>query len=126
MGTHRIAALAGVAAAVSLTAGCATMAPPTDEISNADLAIKKAEQANAPQYSPLEMRLAREKLEQARDLSRSEDNDELMKARRLAEEALVQAQLAEAVANNERAMANKAEAEKTIATLRDEISREQK
>ncbi len=126
MRTYRISALAGVAAAVTLMVGCATMAPPTDELANAELAVRKAEQANAPQYSPLEMRVAREKLQEARDLSRSEQNDDLIKGRRLAEDALVQAQLAEAVANKERAKANLAEAQQTIDTLRDEISRGQK
>lgn len=125
MRTHRFTALSGVTLAVALAAGCATLAPPTDEISNAELAVRKAEQANAPQYSPLEMRVAREKLQEARDLSRSEANKDLIKARRLAEDALVQAQLAESVANKERALASRAEAERTIDTLRDEINRGQ-
>ena len=125
MRTHRFTRHAGAAAALALAAGCATMAPPTDEIANAELAVRKAEQADAPQFSPLEMRVAREKLQEARDLSRSTRNDDLIKARRLAEDALVQAQLAEAVANRERAVASRAEAQRTIDTLRDEIKRAQ-
>jgi len=126
MRRHRFAPLARVAAAVTLAAGCATMAPPTNEIANADLAIKRAEQASASQYAPLEMQLAREKLDQSRDQAQAGGKARLIQARRLAEESLVQAQLAEAVANNERAKANKAEAEKTIESLRDGMDGEQK
>jgi len=114
-----------MAGTVVLVAGCATIAPPNEEIANADLALRKAEQANAPQYSPLEIRVAREKLQEAQTLARSDDKKQLIAARRLAEQSLVQAQLAEAVANKERALANRSEAQKTIDTLREEINRAQ-
>jgi hypothetical protein len=61
----------------------------------ADLALRKAEQADAAHYAPLEMRVARTKLEAARAAMRDDEN---LAARRLAEQAKLDALLAEATA----------------------------
>ena len=50
-------------------------------------------------------------------------NEEYLKARRLAEEALVDARLAESKANSEMAKRNAAELQKTIESLRAEAQR---
>ena len=81
-----------------LTAGlaaCASVPPPESELGQADLALRKAEQADAAHFAPLEMRVARTKLEAARLAMRDEDN---LAARRLAEQAKLDALLAEATA----------------------------
>ena len=44
---------------------CAAVKPPPDAFDNAEQAIKAAVTAGADQYSPVELRFAREKLEEA-------------------------------------------------------------
>ncbi len=81
-----------------LTAGlgaCASVPPPESQMGKADLALRSAEQADAAHYAPLEMRVARTKLEQARAEMREDHN---LEARRLAEQAKLDALLAEATA----------------------------
>ena len=74
---------------------CASVPPPESQMGKADLALRKAEQADAAHFAPLEMRTARTKLEAARAAMREDDN---LEARRLAEQAKLDALLAEATA----------------------------
>ena len=74
---------------------CASVPPPESQMGKADLALRKAEQADAAHFAPLEMRTARTKLEAARAAMRDKDN---LEARRLAEQAKLDATLAEATA----------------------------
>jgi hypothetical protein len=74
---------------------CASVPPPESQMGKADLALRKAEQADAAHFAPLEMRTARTKLEAARAAMRDKDN---LEARRLAEQAKLDAVLAEATA----------------------------
>jgi hypothetical protein len=74
---------------------CASVPPPESQMGKADLALRKAEQADAAHFAPLEMRTARTKLEAARAAMRDKDN---LEARRLAEQAKLDAILAEATA----------------------------
>lgn len=76
-------------------AACASVPPPKAEVGKADLALRKAEQADAAHFAPLEMRTARTKLEAARAAMREKEN---LEARRLAEQSKVDALLAEATA----------------------------
>jgi hypothetical protein len=76
-------------------AACASVPPPKSEVGKADLALRKAEQADAAHFAPLEMRTARTKLEGARAAMREGEN---LEARRLAEQAKLDALLAEATA----------------------------
>src|SRR4029434_8956684 len=78
--------------------GCSTIGPPKDSVAAADLAVREANKSKAPQYSPLELRRATCKLDESK---RAMDKEEYIRARRLAEEALVDAQLAEAKAASE-------------------------
>ena len=100
--------------------GCSSVQPPTATISQAQLAIRQADQSKASQYAPLELRKAQEKIAQAEKAMR---NEEYLKARRLAEAALVDARLAESKANSEMARRNAAELQKTIESLRAEAQR---
>jgi hypothetical protein len=100
--------------------GCSATRPPTETFAKADVAVHQAEASKAPQYAPLELRLAREKLEKAKAAMASDDNEE---ARLLAEQALVDAQLAEAKAESEGERQRAQELRKTIETLHAEAER---
>jgi hypothetical protein len=100
--------------------GCGSVQPPTGTLSQAQLAIREADQSKASQHAPLELRKAREKLADAEKAMRSE---EYVKARRLSEQALVDARLAEVKAESEIARQNAAELQKTIKSLRAELER---
>ena len=89
--THSILVLL-LAAALG---ACASVPPPESQMGKADLALRKAEQADAAHFAPLEMRTARTKLEAARAAIREDRN---LEARRLAEQAKLDATLAEATA----------------------------
>lgn len=72
-------------------AGCATIPPDPALLNNARTAITQAEDAGANEYAPLELRFARERLEQA---ERSMTDGDAEQIRRLADEAEIEAQLA--------------------------------
>jgi len=91
---------ASLAAAAAVATACASMPAPTGEVAKADLALQKAEAVNAAEVDPLDMRLAREKLEKAK-LEMREEN--YIKARRLAESAEADAMVAEAKTRASRA-----------------------
>lgn len=79
-------------AAASL-AGCASSAsPPREELAAAELAVQQVEESAASEYAPDDARKARNKLEAAQDAMQRED---YITARRLAEQALVDARLAD-------------------------------
>ena len=87
-------------AAVIAFAGCSSVKPPTGTVSQAQLAIRQADQSKASQYAPVELSKAREKFNDAEKAMRNED---YIKARRLSEQALVDARLAEVKAESETA-----------------------
>ena len=101
-------------------AACASVPPPESEMGKADLALRKAEQADAAHYAPLEMRTARTKLDAARIAMRDEDN---LAARRLAEQAKLDALLAEATAQTAQRQAAADAIRADIEALRAEAER---
>lgn len=105
---------------VAALAACAGDPPPEAELGAAEVAVTQAEQANAPAQAPGPYQLARDKLERARDAIEDGEN---LEARRLAEQALVDAQLAEAQARSEVARQNAAELRASIETLQNELAR---
>jgi hypothetical protein len=105
-----------VAIAFGLIVGCATKGVmPIEKFTNAETAIKSAQTAEAQSYAPLELRIAEDKLAEARSAAAREDYDG---ARRLADEALVNAQLAEKKADSERAKRAAQEMRDVIESLR--------
>lgn len=82
--------LAG-AALLTLVAACATTPPDPSMLNNARDAIAQAEAADAEEYAPIELRYARERLDGA---AQALENDRPDDARRLAEQAEIEAQLA--------------------------------
>jgi Domain of unknown function (DUF4398) len=101
-------------------AACASDPAPEAELAAAEVAVDEAEEANAPAQASGPYELARDKLERAREAMEDGEN---LEARRLAEQALVDAQLAEAQARSEVARENAAELRASIETLQDELAR---
>ena len=108
-----------VLAALSVT-GCSTVGPPKDRIAAAELAVEQANKSKAPQYSPLELRMARDKLAEAKQAM---NKKEYTVARRLAEEALVDAEAAGAKAASEDAKRAVSDLRESLETLRREAER---
>ena len=99
---------------------CSSAKPPTGVLSQAELAVQQASRGKAPEYAALDIYTAREHFAKAQKALAAEDYPQ---ARRLAEQAILQAQLAEAKAEAESAQRTVAELRKSIESLRDEITR---
>lgn len=99
-------------------AGCAGHRP-TENYARAELAIDHARQNDAATLAPSDLLLAEEKLSAARIQMNDGEYDD---ARRLADEALVQAQLAEARATSEIARHNAEQTRRNIEALQLEAS----
>lgn len=114
-------AVAAVSSALLLGA-CAThlSTPPVAEMTTARAAITQAEAAGAGQLAPVELLAARGKLVKADVAVRDEQYDQ---ARRLAEQAAADAELAERKARADRARMAAAELERSNAALQREIDR---
>lgn len=103
-----------------ISLACASVSPPTSQISAAEVAIRQAETMGAVETAPLPMRIAREKLDEAKALVQKENGDQLRRAQRLAEEAAVEAKLAEETARTAALTKARDEARKTIESMRRE------
>jgi hypothetical protein len=106
--------------AIGALAACAGDPAPDASLAAAKVAVDQAEKANAPARAPGPYQLARDKLERARAAAADGEDDE---ARRLAEQALVDAQLAEAQARSAVARHNATNLRTRIETLEDELAR---
>lgn len=96
--SYRWAGLSPAAAVLAL-AGCSSIEPPTGIVSQAELAVNEAGQGEAAQYAPQPLSQAQRELDNAK---RAMDAERYLDARRSAEKALVDAQLAEARAGAEK------------------------
>ena len=103
--------------------GCATKVAPVESISNAEMAIKAAQESNATIHAPAEIKLAEEKLNNAKA---AVEKGEFELAKRLAEQALVDAKLAETKSLSQKAKKMAQEMQDSINTLKREIERSQK
>lgn len=92
---------------------------PVSELAEADAIIRQAEQGGAREYSALELDRAREKLAEAQ---RASDDEEYVRALRLAQQSAADAELALARAEAAEAEAAATEVREGIATLRREAS----
>ena len=100
--------------------GCGSARPPEAAVAQAELAVRQAGESKAPVYAPTEFRVAQEKSQGAQRAMSAED---YVQARRLAEQAVTDAQLAQARANAAEAQKNAEETRKTIDALRSEANR---
>jgi uncharacterized protein DUF4398 len=80
------------------TIGCSVTSMPTAAFSRAELSLRSAVEARADEFAPMDLQRAREKLEGSKKAMAAGRYDD---ARRLAETAQVEAQLAEAKADAE-------------------------
>lgn len=113
----RIAASAG--AAIWLSA-CAANPVADEKIAVAKASLQRAEQAGAPQAAPLELTAARDKLSRA---EKANTDHNLKPATELAEEANIDAQVAEATAQQQRSRKAATDFDASIEALRQESLR---
>jgi hypothetical protein len=99
-------AVGAVAALIGAAAGCASSPVPNEKLALAQASVQRAEQAGAPQAAPVEMATARDKLTRAQAAAA---DHKPVPATQLAEQANIDAQLAEAIA--ERSKSEKAAAQ---------------
>jgi hypothetical protein len=102
-----------------LAAACATTPPPTERVAAARAMVTQA-QPIAARDAALELNTAQAKLAGA---EQAMQQGEYESARRLAEQAEVDAKLAWTVAENVRAQRAAAEVDRSVQALRDEIER---
>lgn len=112
--------LIGAVVGLGLTA-CGTTPPPQTELAAAETAVEQAAEADAAEQAPGPFTLAQDKLARAQDAMEQED---YTTARRLAEQAEVDAQFAMAEARSEVAQARAEELRESIRILREEIERQ--
>ncbi len=103
-----------------LAGGCATAKPPTDILARAEVQLRTAAEARADELAPMDLQRAREKLESSKKAMAAGRYDE---ARRLAETAEVEAELAEAKADAEITYQAADRLRRTIDALRQEMER---
>jgi hypothetical protein len=103
-----------------IVAGCATTPIPNEQIAVAKSSVQRAEQSGAPELASLEMSTARQELASAEKAAAAR---EVLPATQWAEKASVDAQLAEATAQERRAHKAATEFDASIATLRQESQR---
>ncbi|MGH8578594.1 MAG: DUF4398 domain-containing protein [Gammaproteobacteria bacterium] len=104
----------GIVIMAALLVGCASLPPPNDALSTAEVALNRAIEAQAASYAPRELQPALEKLELAKRGIAAEHYEE---ARRFAEQARVDARLAEALALSHAARKGVQEVQETNDTL---------
>jgi hypothetical protein len=119
--TSKWAKGAGICAALALTvAGCASTPIPNEKIAVAKSSVARAEQSGAPEYAPVEMAAARDKLARAEKAAANNDGQP---ATQLAEQANADAQLAEATAQEHKSHKAAVEFDASMQALRQESQR---
>lgn len=121
-GRTQIEGMIVATAALGLLAafGCASTPPPTEAVSVATFQLGEAEQSGAEKAAPLDVHLAREKIEKAEIAMEQED---YTSARRLAEQAFIDARIAQAKADRERTEASVEQLRSDLATFQEETER---
>jgi Domain of unknown function (DUF4398) len=108
------------AAAVWMLAACASTPIPNEKIAVAKASLQRAEQSGAPELAPVELASARDKLSRAEKAAADRD---AQPATMLAEQANVDAQLAEATATQQRSHKAATEFDASMQALRTESMR---
>jgi hypothetical protein len=118
----QLSPLATSAALIALVtaAGCATTPIPNEKIAVAKASLQHAEQSGAPELAPVEMSEARDKLTRAEKAAADHD---AQPATQLAEQANIDAQLAEATAQEKKSRKAAAEFDASMQALRQETLR---
>jgi hypothetical protein len=106
--------------ATAIALACGTPRQPIQAVGRAEEAVHQADVGAAPEEAPAELQLARDKLARAEKALQQGDHGQ---ARRLAEEAVVDAQLADAKADSAESRASVEAAQRTLDSLRTESDR---
>jgi hypothetical protein len=109
--------------AAALIAGCASVAPPTEQIAVSKAAIANALSAGGSEYAAVEMKAAQDKMDSANRAMSKEDYEN---ARWLAEQAQADARLAEKKAQAAKARKAAGAMEDNLRVLREELDRKSK
>lgn len=110
--------------AFAVLTGCASRGVlPAKNLSDAEMAIRVAKETNATVNAPLDIRLAEEKLQKAQESVHKKD---YVSAQRLADEALMDAQLAQEKSRTTKIKNMEADLRESIETLQNEIDRKKK
>ena len=110
-----------IAATLTLVlGGCASAPPPLEAMAVAEAAVQRASTANTREMAPAELGIAVDKLARARSAVVAGDPE---RARRLADEATLDAQLAELRAQSARSALAARESQDAARVLREEIAR---
>jgi hypothetical protein len=111
---------AACAAVMFGLAACASSPIPNEKIAVARQSVARAEQSGAPELAPVEMAAARDKLQRAEKSVADRDAEP---ATMLAEQANVDAQVAEATAQEHKSHKAEMELEASLAALRQEAAK---
>jgi len=112
--------LAAAACIATALAACASTPVPYEKIAVAKASLQRAEQSGAPELAPVEMATARDKLSRA---EKAVANNETQPATLLAEQANVDAELAEATAVEHKSHQAATEFDASMQALRQESAR---
>ncbi|SJM90372.1 DUF4398 domain-containing protein [Crenothrix polyspora] len=118
--TRMMQKLAVTAACVILTAGCAGIPAPTEQMAVSKAAVNSANSAGGNEFAPLQLKSAMDKMDGAEKAMTAEDYP---LARQLAEQAQVDAQLASATARSAKAQKAATALHEGNQILRQEIDR---
>ncbi|MEO8343342.1 MAG: DUF4398 domain-containing protein [Gallionella sp.] len=106
--------------AVLLVSACASTPPPREQMAISKAAVSNASSAGANEYAPLQLKSALEKMNAAEQAMAEKD---YMRARQLAEQAQVDAQLAEATTRSAKAQKAADAVQEDSRILREEMER---
>lgn len=115
-----LAAAAAIGACLSFLTACASSPVPYEKIAVAKASVQRAEQNGAPEFAPVELSTARDKLNRAEQAAAKHDSTP---ASDLAEQANIDAELAEATAAEKRAHKAAMESQANLQALREESVR---
>ena len=104
----------------SLVASCASIPPPTGQMAVSKLAVSNATSAGGNEFAPVPLKSAMQKMDQAEQAMTTED---YARARDLAEQAQVDAQLSNATARSAKAKKAVSALQEDNRVLRQEIDR---
>jgi hypothetical protein len=108
-----------IAAVLGALGACAGVPPPTDAVSQAELALQQAETAQAAVHAPGDLLRARQQLESAQAAMRDEEYDQ---ARRQAEQSTADSQVAIAKSRAAVAAAADKAAQESMSALRQQTA----
>jgi hypothetical protein len=119
MTTSRIILSGACAALIAAMTACASGPVPLEQLAVAKESVQRAEQAGATELAPVELSTARDKLQRAEHAAQDHDGQV---ATRLADQANVDAQLAEATAREHKSHQAEMELQASLQALRQESS----